>query len=209
MADLVNPLPWPGWGLRCHAPLPIHPIAALQIEYSPWTIDIENNGILETAHELGEYCVCHAYIEWCCFKCSSYLFHISPLLGVILSQSRGVLMGRYKSTDDFELTDFRRFNPRFNPRTSSLSSDFRSSPPRTGSHPHLCPRSGRQLYRHPRNRTHQVSRREEYPRCGRDAREGGVGADQEGMNSIEGMMQILNLWVMEGVDDNKDCFVGL
>lgn len=36
---------------RAHA---IHPIAALQIEYSPWTNDIEENGILEAARELGE-----------------------------------------------------------------------------------------------------------------------------------------------------------
>ncbi|RUP47652.1 aldo/keto reductase [Jimgerdemannia flammicorona] len=37
---------------RAHA---VHPIAALQIEYSPWTLDIEENGILETARELGKW----------------------------------------------------------------------------------------------------------------------------------------------------------
>ncbi|KAI7853601.1 NADP-dependent oxidoreductase domain-containing protein [Circinella umbellata] len=31
----------------------IHPITAVQMEYSPWTLDIETNGILETARELG------------------------------------------------------------------------------------------------------------------------------------------------------------
>ena len=36
---------------RAHA---VHPIAALQIEYSPWETDIEKNGILETARELGK-----------------------------------------------------------------------------------------------------------------------------------------------------------
>ncbi|KAJ1561378.1 hypothetical protein HK405_004084, partial [Cladochytrium tenue] len=35
---------------RAHA---VHPITALQIEYSPWTVDIEKNGILETCEELG------------------------------------------------------------------------------------------------------------------------------------------------------------
>ncbi|RUP47852.1 aldo/keto reductase, partial [Jimgerdemannia flammicorona] len=34
---------------RAHA---VHPIAALQIEYSSWTLDIEENGILETVREL-------------------------------------------------------------------------------------------------------------------------------------------------------------
>ncbi|RUP48934.1 aldo/keto reductase [Jimgerdemannia flammicorona] len=36
-----------------HRAYAIHPIAALQIEYSPWSLDIEENGILETARELG------------------------------------------------------------------------------------------------------------------------------------------------------------
>lgn len=36
---------------RAHA---VYPITALQIEYSPWSLDIEENGILETARELGE-----------------------------------------------------------------------------------------------------------------------------------------------------------
>ena len=31
----------------------VHPISALQVEYSPWFLDIENNGVLETARELG------------------------------------------------------------------------------------------------------------------------------------------------------------
>ncbi|RUS24932.1 LOW QUALITY PROTEIN: auxin-induced protein [Jimgerdemannia flammicorona] len=30
----------------------VHPIAALQIGYSPWSLDIEENGVLETAREL-------------------------------------------------------------------------------------------------------------------------------------------------------------
>eukprot|EP00741_Cyanophora_paradoxa_P011824 tig00020564_g11428.t1 len=31
----------------------VHPIAALQVEYSPWTLDIERNGILDACKELG------------------------------------------------------------------------------------------------------------------------------------------------------------
>ncbi|RIA99726.1 aldo/keto reductase [Glomus cerebriforme] len=67
----------------------VHPIAAVQIEYSPWTLDIETNGIMETCRELGITIVAY-----------------SPL-------GRGFLTGRYKSLDDFEQNDYRRSNPRF------------------------------------------------------------------------------------------------
>ncbi|RIA99717.1 aldo/keto reductase [Glomus cerebriforme] len=67
----------------------VHPIAAVQIEYSPWTLDIETNGIMETCRELGITIVAY-----------------SPL-------GRGFLTGKYKSLDDFEQNDFRRTNPRF------------------------------------------------------------------------------------------------
>ncbi|RUP47487.1 auxin-induced protein [Jimgerdemannia flammicorona] len=68
----------------------VHPIAALQMEFSPWSLDIEENGILETARELGVTIVAY-----------------SPL-------GRGMLTGQYKSADDFEKNDMRRFAPRFN-----------------------------------------------------------------------------------------------
>jgi len=64
-------------------------ISALQIEYSPWTTDIERNGVLETARELGITIIAY-----------------SPL-------GRGFLTGRYKSPDDFEPEDRRRAHPRF------------------------------------------------------------------------------------------------
>ncbi|RUS28667.1 NADP-dependent oxidoreductase domain-containing protein, partial [Jimgerdemannia flammicorona] len=60
----------------------IHPITTLQIEYSPWTLDIEENSILETAHELGVTIVTY-----------------SPL-------GCGFLTGQYKSIDNFDMTDF-------------------------------------------------------------------------------------------------------
>ncbi|CAB4440585.1 unnamed protein product [Rhizophagus irregularis] len=67
----------------------VHPIAAVQMEYSPWTLDIETNGIMEACRELGITIVAY-----------------SPL-------GRGFLTGKYKSIDDFEPDDFRRTVPRF------------------------------------------------------------------------------------------------
>ncbi|KAJ3025894.1 UNVERIFIED_CONTAM: hypothetical protein HDU68_006515 [Siphonaria sp. JEL0065] len=66
-----------------------HPIAAVQVEYSPWTTDIEHNGVLATCNELGITIVA-----------------FSPL-------GRGFLTGQYKSVEDFDPTDSRRFMPRF------------------------------------------------------------------------------------------------
>ncbi|KAJ3348725.1 hypothetical protein HDU83_001067 [Entophlyctis luteolus] len=67
----------------------IHPIAAYQVEYSPWSTDIETNGILDTCNELGIAVIAY-----------------SPL-------GRGFLTGRFKSVDDFEAGDYRKYNPRF------------------------------------------------------------------------------------------------
>ena len=69
----------------------VHPIAAVQIEYSPFSLDIESEeiGLLKTCRELGVAIVCY-----------------SPL-------GRGVLTGQIKSPDDFEANDFRRMLPRF------------------------------------------------------------------------------------------------
>jgi len=66
----------------------VHPITALQTEYSLWSRDPEDE-ILPTVRELGIGFV-------------SY----SPI-------GRGFLSGRYKSIDDFEPNDWRRQNPRF------------------------------------------------------------------------------------------------
>ncbi|CAG8446413.1 8384_t:CDS:2 [Funneliformis caledonium] len=67
----------------------VHPIAALQVEYSPWALDIEKNGIMEACRELGVTIVAY-----------------SPL-------GRGFLTGKFKSVDDFEQDDLRRTFPRF------------------------------------------------------------------------------------------------
>jgi len=69
----------------------VHPIAAIQVEYSPFTLDAEDPkiGALEAARELGV--TVYAY---------------SPL-------GRGLLTGKYKSPDDFEEGDIRRIIPRY------------------------------------------------------------------------------------------------
>ncbi len=70
---------------RAHA---VHPITALQTEYSLWSRDPEE-GLLEACRELGIGFVAY-----------------SPL-------GRGFLTGRYKTPDDFVADDWRRNNPRF------------------------------------------------------------------------------------------------
>jgi aryl-alcohol dehydrogenase-like predicted oxidoreductase len=70
---------------RAHA---VHPISALQTEYSLWTRDPEDE-ILATVRELGIGFVAY-----------------SPL-------GRGFLTGQITSPEDFEPDDFRRHNPRF------------------------------------------------------------------------------------------------
>ncbi|MBC7536250.1 MAG: aldo/keto reductase [Ferruginibacter sp.] len=67
----------------------VHPITALQSEYSLWTRDIESNGVLETVRRLGIGLVAY-----------------SPL-------GRGFLTGAIKNPEDFEEDDFRKRNPRF------------------------------------------------------------------------------------------------
>ncbi|CAM0139483.1 hypothetical protein VKS41_004707 [Umbelopsis sp. WA50703] len=67
----------------------VHPITAVEIEYSPWTLDHEKNDLIKTARELGVSIVAFA-----------------PL-------GRGFLSGQIKSLDDFEEDDHRRLMPRF------------------------------------------------------------------------------------------------
>jgi len=70
---------------RAHA---VHPISALQTEYSLWSRDPEDD-VLPTVRELGIGFVAY-----------------SPL-------GRGFLTGRFRSVEDLEAGDFRRSNPRF------------------------------------------------------------------------------------------------
>jgi aryl-alcohol dehydrogenase-like predicted oxidoreductase len=71
---------------RAHA---VHPITAVQSEYSLWTRDPEHNEVLATCRELGI-----GFVPY------------SPL-------GRGFLTGAIRSPDDFEADDWRRTNPRF------------------------------------------------------------------------------------------------
>ena len=71
---------------RAHA---VHPIAAVQNEWSLWSRDLEENGQLQATRE-----------------CGAALVAYSPL-------GRGFLTGQLKSPSDFESDDFRSGNPRF------------------------------------------------------------------------------------------------
>jgi aryl-alcohol dehydrogenase-like predicted oxidoreductase len=97
MADLVNLGKVKYLGLsevssdtlrRAHK---VHPITAVQVEYSPFALEIESKQIdlLKTCRELGVAVVAY-----------------SPL-------NRGMLTGQIKSPDDFEEGDFRLMSPRF------------------------------------------------------------------------------------------------
>ncbi|MCB1140582.1 MAG: aldo/keto reductase, partial [Leptospiraceae bacterium] len=66
----------------------VHPITALQTEYSLWSRDPED-ALLATCQELGIGFVAY-----------------SPL-------GRGFLSGQYRSLDDLDANDWRRSNPRF------------------------------------------------------------------------------------------------
>jgi aryl-alcohol dehydrogenase-like predicted oxidoreductase len=70
---------------RAHA---VHPITAVQTEYSLWTRDVEGE-ILDTLEELGIGLVAY-----------------SPL-------GRGFLSGRFSSPDELDESDYRRHGPRF------------------------------------------------------------------------------------------------
>ena len=67
----------------------VHPIAALQTEYSLFSRDVEDNGVLATLRELG-----------------IALVPYSPL-------GRGILSGTIRSVDELAPDDYRRRSPRF------------------------------------------------------------------------------------------------
>jgi aryl-alcohol dehydrogenase-like predicted oxidoreductase len=67
----------------------VHPIAALQSEYSLWSREVETNGVLAACRELGI-----GFVPY------------SPL-------GRGFLTGAIQKLSDLDLSDWRRTNPRF------------------------------------------------------------------------------------------------
>ena len=79
---------------RAHA---VHPVAALQSEYSLWTRDVEQNGVLVACEELE--------IGFVAF---------SPL-------GAGFLTGKIDPTTTFGGTDFRSISPRFTPNARAAN----------------------------------------------------------------------------------------
>ncbi|KAJ8701239.1 hypothetical protein PTI98_000049 [Pleurotus ostreatus] len=64
-------------------------VVAVQMEFSPFELEIEKNGFAKAAEEAGVAVVCY-----------------SPL-------ARGLVSGRFRSPDDFDQDDIRRWLPRF------------------------------------------------------------------------------------------------
>ncbi|WP_427311945.1 aldo/keto reductase [Cupriavidus sp. H39] len=95
MADLVRAgkVRWLGLSEASAATLErahrVHPITALQSEYSLWTRDADEDGVLAACARLGI-----GFVPY------------SPL-------GRGFLTGAIRSPEDFDADDFRRTNPRF------------------------------------------------------------------------------------------------
>ncbi|KAF8317877.1 Aldo/keto reductase [Clavulina sp. PMI_390] len=89
---------------RAHA---VHPISAIQLEYSPFDVTAEVEGdVIPTARELG-----------------MTIYAYSPT-------GRGLATGRYRSHDDFAANDFRRDIPKFSeknfPRILTLVDSLRT-----------------------------------------------------------------------------------
>src|SRR6266496_1892453 len=79
---------------RAHA---VHPVTAVQSEYSLWTRDVEDNGVLDACEELGI-----GFVPW------------SPL-------GAGFLTGTIAPSTTFSGTDFRTLSPRFTPDARSAN----------------------------------------------------------------------------------------
>ena len=79
---------------RAHA---TQPVAAIQSEYSLWTRDVEENGVLATCEELGI-----GFVPW------------SPL-------GAGYLTGAIDAKTTFDATDFRANSPRFTPEARAAN----------------------------------------------------------------------------------------
>src|SRR5437773_12518367 len=79
---------------RAHA---VQPVTAVQSEYSLWTRDVEQNGVLAACDELGI-----GFVPW------------SPL-------GAGFLTGKIDTTTTFDPTDFRNGAPRFAPEARAAN----------------------------------------------------------------------------------------
>lgn len=79
---------------RAHA---VQPVAAVQSEYSLWTRDVEQNGVLAACEELGI-----GFVPW------------GPL-------GSGFLTGTIDAKTKFDAKDFRTFSPRFTPEARAAN----------------------------------------------------------------------------------------
>jgi aryl-alcohol dehydrogenase-like predicted oxidoreductase len=79
---------------RAHA---VQPVTAVQSEYSLWTRDVEQNGVLATCEELGV-----GFVPW------------GPL-------GAGFLTGKIDATTTFDSKDFRNAVPRFTPEARAAN----------------------------------------------------------------------------------------
>jgi aryl-alcohol dehydrogenase-like predicted oxidoreductase len=79
---------------RAHA---VQPVAAVQSEYSLWTRDVEENGVLSTCEELGI-----GFVPW------------APL-------GAGFLTGTIDPKTTFDAADFRTYSPRFTPEARAAN----------------------------------------------------------------------------------------
>jgi aryl-alcohol dehydrogenase-like predicted oxidoreductase len=82
---------------RAHAVLPV---AAVQTEYSLWTRDVEDNGILAVCEELGV-----GFVPW------------APL-------GAGFLTGKFDQQTTLDKNDFRNMSPRFTPEARAANMVF-------------------------------------------------------------------------------------
>lgn len=78
----------------------VHPVTALQTEYSLWTRDVEEEGILDTCRDLGI-----AFVAY------------SPL-------GRGFLTGAIPNRETLDANDWRRDNPRFSDEALAENTRF-------------------------------------------------------------------------------------
>ncbi len=78
----------------------VHPITALQTEYSMWTRDVEGDGVLDACRELGI-----AFVAY------------SPL-------GRGFLTGAIPNRESLDANDWRRENPRFSDEALAENARF-------------------------------------------------------------------------------------
>ena len=130
---------------RAHA---VQPVAAIQSEYSIWTRDAEQNGVLPACEELGI-----GFVSW------------SPL-------GAGFLTGKIDPTTTFDSTDFRSISPRFTPdaRDANLAlvdllkrSPSESARRRRRWHSHGCSRRSLGSCPFPERESSSASRRTSAP----------------------------------------------